>query len=238
MSYKTISELTEVSALDGEEQVEVSQLSDSVTITETTISALASDNSYNDSGEGFVAAGFAVGDRVKVEGFTTHAENNIFTGVITALTIGKMTIGGTDGDVIVDESAGDSVTITKWTSKRAGLNDARGSFAIGVFVPGTYEDGQRMAGVVIPIACTIPAGLTGSTFKVFEENPDSSAVVSLKKNGVEFGTITIATDGACTPAAASETTFNGTSDYLEIIAPASADTTLAGVNINLMATRG
>jgi hypothetical protein len=32
-----------------------------------------------------------------------------------------MTIGGTDGDVIVDDAAGESVTITKWTSARIGL---------------------------------------------------------------------------------------------------------------------
>lgn len=81
------------------------------TITATTISALASDNSYNDSGNGFVTAGFAVGDRVAVTGFTGNAANNITSGAITELTASKMTIGGTDGNAIVDDEAGESVTI-------------------------------------------------------------------------------------------------------------------------------
>lgn len=101
----------------------ISQLSAAVTITGTTISALASDNSYNDSGSGFVAAGFAVDDYVNVVGFTGNVANNIFSGKITALTTAKMTIGGTDGNVIVDDAAGESVTISKWVSQRATAQD-------------------------------------------------------------------------------------------------------------------
>lgn len=113
-----ISQMVVAGALDGTEPVEVAQLSPSVTITATTISAAAADNSYNDSGSGFVAAGFAVLDQVKVIGFTGNVANNIYTGQITALTTAKMTIGGTDGDVIVDDAAGESVTITKWLTRR------------------------------------------------------------------------------------------------------------------------
>jgi hypothetical protein len=118
MADKTIMDLPAASALAGSELIEVAQLSTTVTITATTLSALASDNSYNDSGSGFVAAGFAIGDRVKVTGFTGNTANNILVGVITALTTAKMTIGGADGDVIVDDAAGESVTIAKWTGKR------------------------------------------------------------------------------------------------------------------------
>lgn len=114
-----IPELAAAGTLDGTELMEVSQASSTVTITATTISALASDQSYNDSGSGFVAAGFTVGDRVRVQGFATNAVNNLIWGIVTAVTAGKLTIGGTEGAVIVDEAAGDSVTIYKWTSKRA-----------------------------------------------------------------------------------------------------------------------
>jgi hypothetical protein len=123
MAQKRITDLTAAAGLTGAELVEVSQLSSTVTITAATISALASDNSYNDSGAGFVAAGFVVGDRVKVVGFTGDVANNINVGIVTALTTGKMTIGGTDGDVIVDDAAGESVTITKWGSRRATAQD-------------------------------------------------------------------------------------------------------------------
>ena len=123
MTLKRITDLPAASTLSGEELLEVSQLSTTVRVTGTTISAQASDNSYNDSGAGFVAAGFAVGDRVRVSGFTGNVAKNILVGTITALTTSKMTIGGADGDVIVDDAAGESVTIAKWTSRRVEASD-------------------------------------------------------------------------------------------------------------------
>lgn len=118
-----IPQLPDADTLDGSEELVISQKSTSVTITAATISALASDNSFNDSGSGFVAAGFTVGDIVAVEGFTGDVANNIRGGAITVLTTGKMTIGGTDGDVIVDEAAGDSVTITKKVDRKLTLDE-------------------------------------------------------------------------------------------------------------------
>ena len=50
MALKRITDLSAASTLIGDELLEVSQLSTTVTITATTISAQASDNSYNDSG--------------------------------------------------------------------------------------------------------------------------------------------------------------------------------------------
>lgn len=114
-----LSRVPAASALVGSELVLISQLSTTVTKTAATISAQASDNSFNDSGSGFVAAGFAVDDYVHVSGFTGNVANNIASAKITALTAGKMTIGGTDGDVIVDDAAGESVTISKWVSRRS-----------------------------------------------------------------------------------------------------------------------
>jgi hypothetical protein len=37
-----------------------------------------------------------------------------------------MTIGGSDGDVIVDDAAGESVTITKWVTRRASAQEVAG----------------------------------------------------------------------------------------------------------------
>lgn len=123
MATKRITDLAVAGTLVGNEVVEVSQLSTTVRISAATISAAATDNSFNDSGAGFVAAGFAVADRVNVTGFTGDVANNIFVGTVTALTTGKMTIGGTDGDVIVDDAAGETVVISKWITRRADLDD-------------------------------------------------------------------------------------------------------------------
>lgn len=81
--------------------------------TATTISAQASDNSFNDSANGFLTAGFKVGMKVASAGFTGEIANNSPTGrVITAVTAGKMTFGGADGNDIVDDASGESVTLT------------------------------------------------------------------------------------------------------------------------------
>lgn len=131
MAQKRISDLDTAEALAGTELIEVSQLSADVTITATTISALASDNSFNDSADGFIAAGFAIADRVQVSGFTGNVANNLIVGTVTALTAGKMTIGGTDGDVIVDDAAGESVTISKWVSRRTTADEIVGLASAG-----------------------------------------------------------------------------------------------------------
>jgi hypothetical protein len=119
MGQKRNTDLDAAGTLTGNELVEVSQLSTTVTYTATTISAQASDNSINDSAAQFIAEGFAVNDRVQIVGFTGDVANNKIVRTITALTAGKMTFGGTDGDDIVDDAAGESVTVTKWTSRRA-----------------------------------------------------------------------------------------------------------------------
>lgn len=133
-----ISQMTSAGALAGDELVELSKLSASITKTATTISAQASDNSFNDSGAGLVAAGFTVGKAVKVTGFTGNVANNIFSGVVTAVTTSKLTIGGTDGDVIVDDAAGESVTITQWETRRTTAADIAALGAAGTGSPLTY----------------------------------------------------------------------------------------------------
>jgi hypothetical protein len=120
---KAISGMTAAGTLTGLELVEVSQLSTTVTMTATTLSADGDDNSFNDSANGFITEGFTVGMRVKATGFTGNVANNIVSGRITALTAGKMTIGGTDGDVLVDDAAGESVTITAWSTVRTTVQE-------------------------------------------------------------------------------------------------------------------
>lgn len=126
---QTISQLASSGALTGVELVEVSKLSPTILITASTISAQASDNSFNDSGAGFVTAGFAVNDHITVSGFTGNVANNLASGRISALTTSKMTIASPDGDLIVDDAAGESVTITKWLSRRTTAADLGGAGA-------------------------------------------------------------------------------------------------------------
>lgn len=239
MALKRITDLPAASTLIGDELLEVSQLSTSETITATTISAQASDNSYNDSGSGFVSAGFAVNDRVKVVGFTGNIANNILVGVITALTASKMTIGGTDGDVIVDDAAGESVTITKWTSKRATLSDigigaGSSSYDIRFGFTTTPTTDQIIDVIMIGRNITLPANLAGSLGNV-GTNPTASFDLLLKDDGTTIATINIATDGSFT-----FTTVGGTAksiaagSILTLVAPTTVDATVANMTMTIL----
>jgi hypothetical protein len=109
-----LSQFGDAAALDGTELVLVSQPSSSVTITAGTISAAASDNSLNDSGSGFVAAGFTSGKGILIAGFTGDTGNNGYA-VIESVAVGKIVISGI---TLVDDAAGESVTITQLDSKK------------------------------------------------------------------------------------------------------------------------
>lgn len=173
MPSRKISELTAAGSLAGTELVEVSALSATVTRTATTISAQASDNSFNDSGAGFVTAGFAVGDNVRVTGFTGNTANNITSARITALTASKMTIGGTDGDVIVDDAAGESVTITKWVSRRTtaqAVRDLAGGGGSSMTNPMTTA-GDLIVGGTAGAPTRLGVGADGKVLKVVSGVP-------------------------------------------------------------------
>lgn len=101
------------------------------TKTATTISAANTDDSFNDSGNGFVTAGFQAGDRITVSGFTGNVANNA-SYLIVAVTAGKITttkVDGTAASNIVDDAAGESVTIVTDTyALKAGTT--RRSFSV------------------------------------------------------------------------------------------------------------
>lgn len=108
-------------SLSGDVIFEVSRVSLTETMSATTISAMASDGSFNDSAGGFLAAGFQIGKAVQVSGFT-ESGNNLYSGTITQVTTNKIIIGGSDGATIVDEAEGGSVEISLWESRRASVD--------------------------------------------------------------------------------------------------------------------
>lgn len=77
-----------------------------------TISAAASDSSYNDTGNGFLTAGFLADQIITVSGFA-NAANNGKRKIATAAA-GKLTVTNMDGSpvTLVDAAASLSITIT------------------------------------------------------------------------------------------------------------------------------
>jgi hypothetical protein len=93
-----------------------------VTITASTISATASGNTVDDSGSGF--GSFAAGDMVKISGFSGATTNNGIARV-TAASASSLTL---DGLTLIDDAAGESVTITVMDFLRTGTT--RRSFSV------------------------------------------------------------------------------------------------------------
>ena len=88
---------------------------------------------------------------------------------------------------------------------------------------------------LVTFGLSIPANLAGTRCKA-GTNPTSTATFSLQKNGSQFGTVAIATNGTTTLTAASPTSFT-TSDEFSIVAPGTQDTTLADVRCSIYGTR-
>ena len=236
MDIKRITDLPVAGTITGDEVLEISQPSTTVSIAATTISATNSDNSFNDSAAGFVAAGFVVGNRVRVTGFTS-AGNNVFVGVVTAVTAGKLTIGGTDGNTIVDEAAGDSVVISKWESRRITFYDVKAPYII----PLAFEEGpvanEVLVRHVFSESVTFPDNWAGSAASVGVNPTTNPFVLTIQQNGGTVGTISIASTGVVT--------FNTTGgdvdfvsgDLLTVIGPATPDATLASGAFSLRGRR-
>lgn len=211
---KRITQLNLATALTGEEVLEISQLSTTVNISGITISALASDNSFNDSADGFITAGFAVGDNVYVEGFATGA-NNLYTGIITSLTAGKMTIAGSDGDAIVDEAAGASVTITKWVSARKAVSDLLGGASVKAIPIAAGDESTNISVGTAKVTFRMPFSMTLTEVRgsLTTAQPSGSILtIDVNKNGTSILSTKLTIDNtektsttAATPAVISDT---------------------------------
>ncbi len=108
-------ELTDASAIIGNEALGLSQLSTTTTLTATTISASSVGNVLADSGNGFVTAGFAANQQIRISGFTGGGVANNLTATIVSVSAGLLYV-----DVaLTSVAAGDTVTITLWVSRKA-----------------------------------------------------------------------------------------------------------------------
>lgn len=99
---------------------------------------------------------------------------------------------------------------------------------------GVLLSSEWLFGYTFDVPATFPVNLTGSQAKAGIAATNPSAL-SLRKNGVEFATITF-TGTTATFSAATVTSF-AIGDLLEVYGPATADSTLAHVSATLFATQ-
>ncbi len=119
-----------------------------------------------------------------------------------------------------------------------GTADITQPFDMGGFYPGIPTASAKVLRVPIARAVTFPANFAGSYFSA-SANATGTTVFDVQKNGSSIGSVSIAAGGTT----ATFTTTSGTSkafaagDVLSIIAPASADATLADPGFCFAGTR-
>lgn len=107
--------------------------------------------------------------------------------------------------------------------------------SVGVFVAGSPGNAELVLYIPFNESVTFPAGLTGSN-AVAGVASAANKDFDVQKNGGSVGTISFNTTDVGTFTMASPTTFDP-GDILGIIAPATADTNLADIGINLFGTK-
>jgi hypothetical protein len=108
------------------------------------------------------------------------------------------------------------------------------TYDVGVFFPGQYLANQVI--LLLPLERTVRFAVNmAPSVASCGTSPTASSTITLNKNGVQFGTLTIGTTGAATFASSSGVVFDA-GDVLTVIAPAAADATLANLGILLSGT--
>lgn len=126
-----------------------------------------------------------------------------------------------------------------WATDGAGNDSA--SYTVP-FVPGVGNKGVGQNNDIyfygiLPFAVQFPSGAAGSTAKA-KTAATGSTTFTFKKNGSSFATVVFSGSGTVGVfTLGSTTSFNGTSDILEIDGPATADATLADFTLLLLGYR-
>lgn len=123
-----------------------------VTVSGTTIAAVASGNKYTDSGNGF--GSIVVGQWVKVSGFVNAANNGLRK--VTAAAAGEITVSGA---ALVDEAAGQSVTVVQ------GAQIVNGTTLVTYNLERSYTDLSQ------ELALYLGQAVNGFSMDVPEEGP-------------------------------------------------------------------
>jgi hypothetical protein len=107
---------------------------------------------------------------------------------------------------------------------------------VSFFFTTTPTASEVLALYVAADAFTLPANLSGSKVNV-GTNATATFALDLQQNGTTIGTISIATSGTATLTTTSGTAKSvAVGDVLKVVAPATPDTTIANVAINIKGT--
>lgn len=140
----------------------------SISVSSRIAAVSSTTDSFTDSGNGFVTAGFAIGDTIMVSGFATAANNGIFT--VKTVAVGTIEI---DETTVVNEAAG-SLNIKIQVIKGGSLKDIFKDGILKIY-NGTQPSSpdSSIGGATPLVEITVASG---------------TWVAGSPENGLEFGT--------------------------------------------------
>lgn len=141
-------------------------------------------------------------------------------------------------------AAGDVDYIDKHNANYAALAAGHAALEGGgdtfYYIAGYLPTGGTASAVamchVLPIGISLPVGLTGS-YGHAQTAATGSTTYTIKKNGSSVGSLNFAASGTTATFTFTTATSFSAGDRLEIVAPGTLDTTLAGIAITIKATR-
>ena len=130
--------------------------------------------------------------------------------------------GGSTGSASFDGTANANITVTA-------------PYDIATFYSGKPANSATVLKLITARAFNLPANMTGSFFRSDVAATGSSAFV-LQKNGSTFCTVTFAASGTSATFGSSTAQSFAVGDTLSIVAPGTADGTLADLSVTLLGT--
>lgn len=140
---------------------------------------------------------------------------------------------------ILNLKDGSNITITD--DGVGGITIAASAAASSQYIVAATLNGLPSASLVLlrvpaSVTYTVPAGGTNSKL-VLGVAATASTVFTMYKNGVSFGTITVAISGTTGTFAVGSPAVFAVGDILTVVAPASPDATAADLGLSIYATR-
>lgn len=203
----TSTQLNSLLAISGNVQLQLDSKADAVTIT-TELSGKADTTAVNNAlATKQDSLGFTPYDAANPNSYQTAAQ---VTAAITAAVPAPTT---------------STASITTWTGT---------PYDLGIAIYGIPANSEVVYRFMTTRTLTIPANFTGSLAKAGIASTASSVLV-IQKNGVQFGTVTFAAAGVTGTFSTQASVSFVAGDKISVVAPASADITLADIDITISA---
>lgn len=128
------------------------------------------------------------------------------------------------------------VTLNQLLAEAVTDTATSGFYDIQHFTSGVPGSSGVVLAFVAPRALTLPINFSGSRVKA-KTAATASTVFDIQKNGVSIGSMTFAIAGTVPTFSVVASASLAIGDVLEIIAPGSADATLASLRLSIVAAR-